>query len=102
MQFLFLRGFWHKTCLGDQRDGQSQFAVTWQVTGMKADWAILFTPTQTGGQEKTYLYTSLFIIFSVIKAACCSLAPFLNKGYAAVLKGISVLVEQEKEDSPQQ
>lgn len=66
---------------------------------MKTDWAILFTPTQ----EETYLYTSMFLIFSVIKKpCCCGLAPSLSKCYVAVFEGISVLVGQEKEDSPQQ
>lgn len=83
--------------MGDQRDGQNQFAVIWQVTGIKTGQ--FCSHTKTG---RDLLYTSLFTVFSAIKkSCCCSLAPSLSKFYAAVFEGILVLVGQEKEESPQ-
>lgn len=70
------------------------------MTGVKTDWAVLFTPTHR--QEQTYLYTFLFLTFSIIKKHCSSgPAPSLTKCYAAGFVGTQPLLVQEKEDSPQ-
>lgn len=78
--------------------------VSLQSCGKQQEWKLTGQfCSHLHRQEETYLYTSLFIIFSVIKKpCCCGLAPSLNKCHAAVFEGISVLVGQEKEDSPQQ